>query len=162
MTVATAMSGIRPGVRVAVDVGSVRVGVAACDATATLASPVAVVDRQRRRGGDLEDIAAIVAEREAVEVLVGLPRSLSGREGPAAAAARDYAVALAGRVAPVPVRLVDERLSTVQAQRGLHQAGHTVRSSRDKVDAAAAVVILEAALDAERSTGEPPGERVPV
>jgi len=73
---------------------------------------------------------------------------------------RDYAVDLARRVAPTPVRLVDERLSTVQAQRALHETGHTVKSSRSRIDAAAAVVILQAALDSERATGGPVGEVV--
>lgn len=151
---------MRSGVRIGVDVGSVRVGVAASDPTGTLASPVTVVRRDDRGGRDLDEIAAVVADREAVEVVVGLPRSLADREGPAAAAARDYAARLAARVAPVPVRLVDERLSTVTAQRGLHASGRTVRSSRPVIDAAAAVVILQSALDAERGSGAAPGEPV--
>jgi putative Holliday junction resolvase len=96
-----------------------------------------------------------------VELLVGLPRSLSGGEGPAVVAARDYADSLAARVSPVPVRLVDERLSTVSATRQLQQAGRRGRAARAVIDAAAAVVILQAALDAERSTGAPPGEALP-
>ena len=150
---------MRPGVRLGVDVGSVRVGVAASDVTGMLASPVEVLKRDRK-GSDLEALVALVAEREAIEIVVGMPRSLADRHGPAADAARDYAVALAARVAPTPVRLVDERLSTVQAQRSLHETGHTVKSSRGRIDAAAAVVILQAALDAERATGEPTGELV--
>lgn len=151
---------MRNGVRIGVDVGSVRVGVAASDPTGTLASPVTVLRRDPRTGRDLDELAAVVAEREAVEVVVGLPRSLADREGPAAAAARDYAAGLAARVAPVPVRLVDERLSTVTAQRGLHASGRTVKSSRSVIDAAAAVVILQSALDAERASGAAPGEPV--
>jgi putative Holliday junction resolvase len=89
-----------------------------------------------------------------------MPRSLRDRSGPAAAAAREYAVDLARRVAPTPVRLVDERLSTVQAQRSLHESGHTVKSSRSRIDAAAAVVILQSALDGERASGQPIGEVV--
>jgi putative holliday junction resolvase len=150
---------VRPGVRVGVDVGSVRVGVAASDPSGMLASPVMVV-RRRRDTTDLDEVAGLVAEREAVELVVGLPRGLADREGAAAVAAREYATALATRVAPVPVRMVDERLSTVQAQRGMHAAGHTTRSARSSVDAAAAAVILQTALDAERATGRPPGELV--
>ena len=153
---------MRPGVRLAVDVGSVRVGVAASDGTGMLASPVTVLTRDARRDADLDALAVLAVEREAVEVVVGLPRSMSGAEGVAAQAARDYAVRLAARVAPVPVRLVDERLSTVSAQRDLHAAGRTVKSSRSVIDAAAAVVILQGALDAERSAGNPPGEVVDV
>lgn len=151
---------MRPGVRIGVDVGSVRVGVAASDPTGTLASPVTVLRRDRRGGGDLDALAALVAEREAVEVVVGLPRSLSDREGAAAEAARAYAAAVARKVAPVPVRLVDERLTTVEATRGLRAAGRTTRAARPVVDAAAAVVLLQAALDTERASARPPGEQV--
>lgn len=150
---------VRPGVRVGVDVGSVRVGVAASDPSGVLASPVSVV-RRRRDAADVDEVAGVVTEREAVEVVVGLPVGLADREGAAADAARSYAVALAARLAPVPVRLVDERLSTVQAQRGMHAAGHTTRSARRSIDAAAAAVILQSALDVERATGRPPGELV--
>ncbi|HTW18586.1 MAG TPA: Holliday junction resolvase RuvX [Mycobacteriales bacterium] len=154
--------GVRAGVRIAVDAGAVRVGLAASDPGGLLATPVSVVRRDRRGERDLEEIAAVVAAREPLEVLVGLPRSLSGAEGAAAATARDYAAALARRLSPVPVRLVDERLTTVQATRGLQAAGVRAREARGVVDAAAAVVLLQYALDHERSTGNPPGEQVDV
>ncbi|MDQ1601030.1 MAG: putative pre6S rRNA nuclease [Actinomycetota bacterium] len=147
---------MRPGVRVGVDVGSVRVGVAACDPAGLIATPVSTLSRGK---GDLDALAALVAEREAVEVLVGLPTSLSGRAGPAAAAAEAYAGALAGRVA-VPVRLVDERFSTVGAQRDLRASGVDTRRGRSVIDQAAAVIILQGALDAERSSGLAPGRLV--
>ena len=150
---------MRAGVRIGVDVGSVRVGVAASDVTGMLASPVEVLKRDRK-GSDLEALVALAVEREAIEIVVGMPRSLADRHGPAATVAHDYAVDLARRVAPTPVRLVDERLSTVQAQRSMHETGHTVKSSRGRIDAAAAVVILQSALDTERATGEPAGELV--
>jgi len=100
-----------------------------------------------------------VAEREAVEVLVGQPTSLSGHAGPAAAAAEAYAGELAARV-PVPVRLVDERFSTVGAQRDLRASGVDTRRGRSVIDQAAAVIILQGALDAERSSGLAPGRLV--
>jgi putative Holliday junction resolvase len=140
-------------------VGSVRIGIAACDPGGVLATPVETI---RRGSGDLARIADLVSEREAVEVVVGLPRSLSGREGPAASAARDFAASLADHVAPCPVRLVDERLSTVAATRGMRAGGVSSRRGRGTVDQAAAVVILQAALDAERGGGQPPGEIVQV
>jgi putative Holliday junction resolvase len=149
---------MRTGVRVAVDVGTVRIGVAACDRDGLIATPVETV---ARGGGDLGRLAELVRERDAVEVLVGLPRSLSGREGPAAGSARDFAGRVAAAVTPVPVRLVDERLSTVTAQRGLHATGVKGRKGRAVIDQAAAVVILQSALDAERGTGRPPGVVVP-
>jgi len=147
-------------VRIGVDVGSVRVGVAASDPAGVLASPVTTLRRDVRRGSDLQALAALVGERDAVEVLVGLPRTLAGRSGQAVDAARAYAAALAGRVEPVPVRLLDERLTTVTATRQLRESGVRGPAARAAVDAAAAVVLLQAGLDSERSTGAPPGEPV--
>ncbi len=93
-------------------------------------------------------------------MIVGLPTTLSGREGRAALDARAFARALAGRVAPVPVRLLDERFTTVTAHDALRMAGRDSRARRGVVDQAAAAVLLQAALDAERSSGRPPGELV--
>jgi putative Holliday junction resolvase len=149
---------LRSGVRISVDAGSVRVGVAVSDPAGVLATPVTVLRRDRRARRDLDELAAMVSERDAVEVLVGLPRSLSGSDGPAAVSAREYAAELAGRIAPVEVRLVDERLTTVEATRGLRAAGLRSKAARAVVDAAAAVVILQHALDSERATGIRPGE----
>ena len=149
-----------PGVRMAIDVGSVRVGVAASDATATLASPVTVLRRDRREHRDLDELTTLVHDRAAVEVVVGLPRTLRDRDSASTADARDYAAALAARIAPVPVRLLDERLTTVSAGRQLHAAGHNTKTARQVIDAAAAVVLLEAALEHERHTGAPAGEQV--
>jgi putative Holliday junction resolvase len=148
---------VRPGVRIGVDVGSVRIGVARTDPSGMLAVPVETVTRG---AGDLARIAEIVAEHDAVEVVVGLPLSMSGRPGQAAAVARDFAAQLVGVVAPVPVRLVDERLSTVSATRDLRAAGRTSRASRAVVDQAAAVVIVQYAVDSERATGVAPGTLV--
>jgi putative Holliday junction resolvase len=112
-----------------------------------------------RGKGDLDALVDLVTEREAVEVVVGLPTSLSGRAGPAAAAAEAYAGELAARVL-VPVRLVDERFSTVGAQRDLRASGVDTRRGRSVIDQAAAVIILQGALDAERSSGLAPGRLV--
>ncbi|NYI04999.1 Holliday junction resolvase RuvX [Allostreptomyces psammosilenae] len=150
---------MRRGIRIAVDVGDVRVGVAACDPDGLLATPV---DTLPAGQDDRRRIAELVAERQAVEVVVGLPRSLSGAEGPAAAKARAYAAALAPLVAPVPVRLVDERMSTITATRGLQASGVRAKKGRKVVDQAAAVVILQSALETERTSGRAPGEVVPV
>ena len=148
---------MRTGVRLAVDFGSARIGVAHCDSDGRLASPLTTVPRAR---GDLDTIAALAEKDEVIEVIVGLPVALSGREGPAAAAARTFAAALAGRVAPVPVRLVDERFTTVIAHDVLRQGGSDARGRRPKVDRAAAALLLQGALDTERSTGQPAGELV--
>lgn len=138
---------MRSGVRIGVDVGTVRVGVAASDPRGVLAVPVTTVARDRKGASDLDELAEIVRERHAVEVVVGLPASLSGREGPAAASAREYASALAARVAPVRVLLVDERLTTVVAHRRMAERGIRSRSRRAVVDQEAAVAILQSYLD---------------
>ena len=139
------------GVRIGVDVGTVRVGVAASDPSGVLASPVATLARDTTGGADLAELARLVREREAVEVVVGLPRSLSGRDGAAARAAREYATALAERVHPIPVRLADERMTTVAATRRLREAGIRGRKGRTVVDRSAAVLILQGWLDGART-----------
>jgi len=149
---------MRRGVRLGVDPGDARIGVARCDPSGMLATPVETV---RRGKGDLRRLRQLVAAEEAVEVVVGLPRSLSGREGPAADKAREFAVRLAERVAPVPVRLVDERLTTVTAEAMLRDQ-RKGQKRRAVVDQVAAVVILQHALDTERATGNAPGEVVAV
>ena len=148
---------MRPGVRLGVDVGSVRIGVARSDPAGVLASPLSTV---RRGAGDLAELARITAETQPVEVVVGLAVGLRGTEGAAAADGRSFATALADRLAPVPVRLVDERFTTVLAHAALRQGGRDARARRHIVDKAAAAVVLQGALDAERATGEPAGQLV--
>jgi putative Holliday junction resolvase len=148
---------VRRGVRLAIDVGSARIGVARCDPGGSLASPLTTVTRGR---GDLARLAELAEQHGAIEVIVGLPTSLSGAEGRAAAAARAFARSLAARLAPVPVRLVDERFTTVTAHDALRSAGRDSRARRGVVDQAAAAVLLQAALDGERATGHPAGEQV--
>lgn len=151
---------MRSGVRLGVDPGDARIGVARCDPSGTLATPVETV---RRGKGDLRRLHQLLrAEQEdsaVVEVVVGLPRSLSGSEGPAAAKAREFAAQLARRIDPVPVRLVDERLTTVTATSML-QGQRKGPQQRAVVDQVAAVVLLQHALDVERTSGTPPGEVV--
>lgn len=146
---------MRRGVRIGIDVGDARIGVAQSDPSGLIATPVETV---RRGPGDLDRIAAITADADAVEVVVGLPRSLSGGEGPAAAKVREFANGIATAVAPVPVRLCDERLSTVTAESVLRGQGRKGQKRRAVVDQAAAVVILQNALDTERGAGAAPGE----
>ena len=148
---------MRFGVRLGIDPGDARIGVARSDPSGMLATPVETVARGE---GDLDRLAAILEEEAAVEVVVGLPRSLSGGEGPAAAKVREFAVALARRVAPVPVRLCDERLTTVSAESMLRDRGRKGADRRSVVDMAAAVLILQNALDTERASGIAPGEIV--
>lgn len=142
------------------DPGTVRVGIAGSDPDGVLASPWTTLARDARTASDVDEIVTIVHERDIVEVVVGLPTSLSGRQGAAAEAARAYAGLIAQAVAPVPVRVVDERLSTVTAQARLREAGVRGRKQRRTVDRTAAAVILQGALDAERASGTPPGSLV--
>jgi putative holliday junction resolvase len=148
---------MRSGTRLGLDPGDARIGVARSDPAGVLATPVETVRRGR---GDLARIAALVDEEAAIEVIVGLPRSLSGGEGPAAAKVREFATDLVRRIAPIPVRLYDERLSTVSAEAMLRDRGRKGGKRRAVVDQAAAVLILQQALDRERTTGNPPGEIV--
>lgn len=150
---------MRSGVRLGIDPGDARIGVARSDPSGFLASPVETV---RAGKGDLRRLGQLVAEHEAVEVVVGLPRSLDGSEGPAALKVRALAARLARRVHPVPVRLCDERLTTVSAESILREQGRNGAKRRAVVDQAAAVLILQTALDTERASGQAPGEIVEV
>lgn len=142
------------GRRLGIDVGSVRIGVACSDPDAILATPVETV-RRDRNGKHLRRLAALAAELEAVEVVVGLPRTLADRTGPSALDAIEVADALAEVLArgaaPIPVRLADERLTTVAAQRSLRAAGVRAKEQRAVIDQAAAVAILQSWLDQRRA-----------
>ncbi|WP_125099541.1 Holliday junction resolvase RuvX [Leucobacter chromiireducens] len=155
---------MRSGVRLGIDVGKARIGVARSDLHGMLATPVETVARAADGDADLERIAELVAELAAFEVIVGLPLNMRGER----TLSTDDAVAFAERLAlrlgavDVPVRLVDERLSTVSAQGQLRQAGKKTKQSRSIIDQAAAVVILQHALDTERAQGTAPGSPVEV
>lgn len=150
------MTGPRRGVRLGVDVGKARVGVARSDPDGLLAVPVETVPRTDESAARVLDLAA---EHDAIEILVGLPVSLSGGDTASTADARTFAAQLAAASA-VPVRLVDERLSTVTANDALRRAGRSQRRSRSIVDQVAAVVLLQQALDVERQSGSPAGSAV--
>ncbi|GAA1480674.1 Holliday junction resolvase RuvX [Gordonia sinesedis] len=137
------------GRRLGIDVGSVRVGVAACDPDGILATPVETVPADPA-GAAVDRIAALVDEYEAVGVVVGLPKTLRNEAGAAAEAARAFGDRLAARIAPVPVEYHDERLTTVTAQQALQASGRSSRSSRAVIDQAAAVAILQGWLDSRR------------
>lgn len=145
------------GRRLGIDVGSVRIGVACSDPDAVLATPVETV-RRDRSGKHLRRLAALVTELEAVEVVVGLPRTLADRTGTSALDAIDLADQLARRIAPTPVRLADERLTTVAAQRSLRAAGVRAKEQRAVIDQAAAVAILQSWLDQRRAATREAGD----
>lgn len=155
---------MRSGVRLGIDVGEVRVGVATCDPDGILATPVQTVPclgmEPAATDPDIGTIVGLARSLGVVEVVVGWPLLLSGVEGASALRARRYAEVVAAELAPVPVRLVDERFTSVDAHRGLRASGVAGRRQRAVVDQAAAVLILQGALDAERGSGRPVGEEV--
>lgn len=168
---------MRSGVRLALDWGKARVGVAACDKGAILSFPVETVTLFEGKAAAaassrpievtgaefvraLSRVAELVGEYEPIEVLLGLPVALSGREEVAASSMRTVADAVAARLAPTPVRLIDERLSSAAAHRHLSNAGKSNKNRRGIIDQAAAVAILDHALSSEKSTGTAPGELV--
>ncbi|MBA0050809.1 Holliday junction resolvase RuvX [Streptomyces sp. AJS327] len=152
---------MRRGRRLALDVGDVRIGVASSDPDGLLATPVETVPG-RDAAAALRRLTDLVAEYEPLEVVVGLPRSLNGGEGPAAAKVRAVAERVARKITPTPVRLVDERMTTVTAARSMRESGVSAKKGRSRVDQAAAVVILQNALETERTSGAAPGECVEV
>lgn len=149
----------RRGRRLSLDIGSVRIGVAQCDPDGILATPLTTV---YRRDGDeqaLQQLRSLIAEHEPIEIITGLPTSLDGQQRASAAAAREFAQALAAQI-DIPVREVDERFTTAQAHGVLQSAGRSSRQRREIVDSVAAVMILQAAIDQEKRTGEPAGSPI--
>ncbi|MBG6180118.1 Holliday junction resolvase RuvX [Arthrobacter sp. CAN_A1] len=152
------------GVKLGVDVGMVRVGLASSDSGSLLATPVRTMKRDLKKKSDLNILIREITERDAVQVFVGLPRNLSGTDSASTDMARGYALELANAIAraslAVSVRLIDERLSTVSAHRSLRQAGLNTRNHRKVVDQVAAVEILQHAIDMQRSQLRDVGEPV--
>ncbi|MFG1917145.1 Holliday junction resolvase RuvX [Micromonospora sp. NPDC048898] len=149
------MAELARGVRIGVDVGQVRVGISRSDPDGILATPLVTLARDLTAApdavpSDLAELAALVAEHEAVGVVVGLPVNLAGKHGPAAVHVKAYADRLVDVIAPVPVTLTDERMSTVVASRRLAERGVRGKRQRAVVDQAAAVEILQSWLDAQR------------
>ncbi|MGO3146547.1 MAG: Holliday junction resolvase RuvX [Leucobacter sp.] len=154
---------MRVGVRLGVDVGKARIGIARSDPHGMLATPIETVKRDLEGNSDVSRIGALVAEYDAFELIVGLPLNMQGERTLSTQDAELFAIKLANQFAGrVDVRLVDERLSTVSAQGQLRQAGRKTKESRGVIDQAAAIVILQHALDVERSQGAAPGTLVQV
>lgn len=146
---------MRPGVRIGIDLGTRRIGVARSDTAGTLALPMETV--YRAGGQELYRIAELVAEYDAKEVIIGLPRLMSGKEGKNAADVRAWGAELEQLLPTCNIRLVDERLTSVSAHQQLRSAGLGGREHKNVVDQQAAVLILEQALEIERRTGQAPG-----
>lgn len=151
------MSGFRRGVRLGIDIGRARVGVSRCDPDGMLAVPIETVARSEH---SLARIAELAVEYEPREFIVGLPVNMQGIDTESTVDAREFAAALQKRTG-VPVRMMDERLSTVTAHAALRSSGRTQKKSRSIVDQIAAVVLLQHAIDTEKSTGSPAGFVVP-
>jgi putative Holliday junction resolvase len=140
-----------------VDVGDARIGVAVSDPDGILATPVETV---AAGPGAIGRLAELAREYEVLECVVGLPTGLSGREGPAAVKVRAFCDELSLAIAPVPIRLFDERMSTITADTMLRHTGRSARGKRSVIDQAAATVILQTALDSDRTRGSAPGESI--
>jgi putative Holliday junction resolvase len=129
----------------AIDYGSQRIGLALSDPTGTLARPLpflpAKADAKLAR-----EIAALAAKEQVARILLGLPRHMSGELGEAAAKVQAFAAVLK-QATPIPLQLVDERLTTVQASRQLHEAGRDARAQKGRIDSEAAAVLLQGYLD---------------
>lgn len=136
---------MRRGVRIGIDVGKARVGVARSDIDGMMAVPSETLARESA----LTALVALSAESSVLEWVIGLPLSLDGGETLSTADARSFARELVQSTG-IPARLIDERLSTVGAQAALHSASHTTKSSRSVIDQVAATILLDTALDAER------------
>ena len=153
------------GVRFGVDVGSVRIGVAKCDPDGMLATPLETIAAGETA---IPKIIDLIKAHEPIAVYVGNPLSLNGRVTQSTIGASEFALALVSAIAGHPeieeieVRLIDERLSTVSAQRGLHEVGRTQKTSREVIDQAAAIIILEHALESEKRQGDFAGIEVVV
>ena len=154
---------MRPGVRIGIDVGQARVGVARTDPTPVLAVPLETIHRTPE-DHDWKSVTArvseLVHEFAPIEVIVGLPLNLRGKETASTRSAVEFAENIAFVVHPVPVRLLDERLSTVAASDALRQSGVSSRGQKALIDQQAAVIILQQAIDMERSSGSPAGRQV--
>jgi len=147
---------VRSGRRLAVDVGKVRVGLAISDFHGILASPLQNVARQADDSETIRLILAATEDQDLLEVYVGLPVSMSGN----ATASTDDAVLIANLLnsaIEVPVRMIDERLTTVSASAALRSSGKNSKDGRKVIDQIAATMILEQALAIEKNTGREPG-----
>ena len=143
---------MRQGVRLGIDVGRARVGIARSTPDGQMAVPVVTLDRDTA----VSEIAELVAEWQPVELVVGLPINLQGEHTASTEDAEQFSQELL-HAGLGPVRMVDERLSTVSAQAQLRASGKSSKKQRPVIDQVAAVILLQQSLDTERLQGVPPG-----
>ena len=135
---------------IALDVGDARIGIAVADPTGLIATPLTALERSTQ-AADVEGVLQLARDRNAGRIVVGLPLSLDGTRGPQAQKVLRFTEAL--RAATIlPVQTWDERYSTAEAERLLRAAGEEPSRDRARLDSAAAAVILQAYLDAHRTT----------
>ena len=146
------------GSRLAIDVGTVRIGLAVSDPDSILSTPLPALIRSKLLAETLQEILSLITENGVVEVFIGDPLSLSGSETESTKDARQFANQLA-ELTSVPVRLVDERLTTVTASSKLRLNGLNAKTAKDLIDSASAVEILEQALNITKQSGKPAGSR---
>lgn len=147
---------MRAGRRLAIDVGKVRIGIAASDFHAILASGVATITRSDDLSVSISEILDLVAEIQPIEIYVGYPISLSGTSNSSSSDATRFAKEISKGLS-VPLRLIDERMTTITAGNALKLSGRDSKTGRKVIDQIAATVILEQALETERLTGKVPG-----
>jgi putative holliday junction resolvase len=147
------------GSRLAIDVGTVRIGLAVSDPDSILSTPLPALIRSKLLTETLQEILSLISDNGVIEVYVGDPLSLSGEETASTQDARQFANQLA-ELTSVPVRLVDERLTTVTASSKLRLNGLNAKAAKDLIDSASAVEILEQALNVSKKSGKPAGLRV--
>jgi putative Holliday junction resolvase len=135
------------GRRIAFDYGDVRIGVAVSDPDSILSSPLITLKASEKNLG--KQISEILSEIEPVVIYVGRPALLSGNDGVATDKAREF-VALLGSITQIPIEMIDERMSTISAARNLREAGRTAKDSKNAIDMAAAVAILDFAIEIEK------------
>ena len=147
------------GSRLAIDVGTVRIGLAVSDPDSIVSTPLPALVRSKLLVESLKEILSLISENGVIEVYVGDPLSLSGVETASTQDARKFALQLA-ELTSVPVRLVDERLTTVTASAKLRLNGKNAKAAKSLIDSASAVEILEQALNVSKQSGRPAGLRV--
>ncbi len=150
---------MRLGRRLAIDVGTVRIGVAACDAECIIASGLQTVSRGPEVAQAIDSLLILIAEVNPIEIYVGLPANLSGSHSPSTLDAISFAKELQGRTS-IQIRFIDERLTSVSANSNLRASGKNSKNSRHVVDQVAATIILEQALSIEKSGGLVPGKSI--
>ena len=150
---------MRLGRRIAIDTGKVRIGLAVSDAAGVLSFPLETVKRSESIEKSCLDLLTAISQYDVLEIYVGYPLSLKGEPTSSTKDALDLAHQLS-KMVNAPIRMIDERLSSVSASALMHSAGKNTRAQRSTIDQASAAIILEQALEIERNSGSAPGTAI--